>query len=89
MSNGRLPKNFPTRKLKKIIKDKGFELENTDGSHANYSKNGCPYVITIPLHPTVSIGVLSNTLKIMDIDRDEFFEIIRKKKKQRIRKREK
>jgi len=49
-----LPKKYPSLTLsevKQILKFRGFELANTTGSHAQYSKtvNGVSYKVTVDL----------------------------------------
>lgn len=89
MSNCKLPATFQSNKLIKIISEKGFRLEGSTGSHSNYCKEGHPNVVTIKVNSEIPRGTLINILKQAGISRDEFCDLITKKKKRKIKKRKK
>ena len=88
MSKCKFPPTYPSKKLIKIVVDRGFTLESTDGSHSNYSKEDHPNVVTIKINEKdIPQGTYKNILKQAGISREEFCDIITKKKKVRYRKR--
>lgn len=69
---------FKWQEVEKFLLHVGCEFKRQSGSHRIYKKTGVIKLITIPVHKEVSIGVISQTLKNLNIDRSEFLEVVKK-----------
>ncbi len=57
-----------------LCREFGFFITSQKGSHVKLRKNVAGIVITtiIPLHKEMSLGTLHKTLKLAEVDMDEF-----------------
>lgn len=78
----RLPSIHP-RKLNRALAKIGWYKERQQGSEYIKYKDGHPHPITIPYHGSKALkrGTLQAILKAADINREEFFELLRRKTK--------
>ncbi len=56
----------------------GFRHERTSGSHYVLKKDGCRYLLSIPMHKgkTVGIGLLKSQIEAAGLTVDSFLELL-------------
>lgn len=74
--------NVPSVKAKdfiKVIKKLGFYLDRQKGSHAIY-KDDKKHRVVVPIHSgkDLKTGTLNGMITDLDIERETFFELLRK-----------
>jgi predicted RNA binding protein YcfA (HicA-like mRNA interferase family) len=60
----------------RILKQLGFELYRTRGSHQVWVKSGNVMHVTLPMNRSIPVGTLSSIIRQMGITRDQFLELL-------------
>jgi len=57
----------------RLLEAKGWELKRITGSHHIYTKAGCPFRISVPVHGNspLKIGLQKHLMKLAGIDESE------------------
>jgi predicted RNA binding protein YcfA (HicA-like mRNA interferase family) len=76
----KLPRNVSGRKLVKILKKAGFREDRTEGSHV-FLKHSDGRAVTVPLHPEIGPGLMSDIMNELKLTREEFLDLLRDPKK--------
>lgn len=64
--------------LEKLFCSCGFRFARQEGSHRSYVKDGIARPVVIPTYKEVPVFIIRNNLKTAGIDRDQYFELLRK-----------
>ena len=72
----RLPSARP-RQVLRALQKAGWEIHRRRGSHVSLRKEGCPYVVTIPMHAReMPRGTLMDIVKDAGLTPEEFAELL-------------
>jgi predicted RNA binding protein YcfA (HicA-like mRNA interferase family) len=72
----RLPSLTPRRVLRALEKA-GWEIHRRRGSHVSLRKEGCPYVLTVPMHTReMPRGTLIEIIKDAGLTPEEFARLL-------------
>ncbi|OGZ35628.1 MAG: hypothetical protein A3I88_00700 [Candidatus Portnoybacteria bacterium RIFCSPLOWO2_12_FULL_39_9] len=75
-----MPKITPLdyKKLVKIFETEGFKIIRQKGDHIILTKTGTPRPIVIPMYKEVPVFVIRNNLRVAEITRERYFELLKK-----------
>ncbi len=72
----RLPSVRP-RQVLRALQRAGWEIYRTRGSHVSLRKEGCPYVVTVPMHTReMPKGTLTDIIKDAGLTPEEFADLL-------------
>jgi len=72
----RLPSLTP-RQVLRALEKAGWEIHRTRGSHVSLRKEGCPYVVIIPMHTReMPRGTLMDIIKDAGLTPEEFARLL-------------
>jgi predicted RNA binding protein YcfA (HicA-like mRNA interferase family) len=72
----RLPSLTP-RQVLRALQRAGWETHRTRGSHVSVRKEGCPYVVTVPMHARdMPRGTLMDIIKDAGLTPQEFADLL-------------
>ena len=72
----RLPSLMP-RQVLRALEKAGWEIHRRRGSHVSLRKEGCPYVVTVPMHSReMPRGTLVDIIKDAGLTPEEFADLL-------------
>jgi len=72
----RLPSLTP-RQVLRAIEKAGWEIHRRRGSHVSLHKEGCPYVVTVPMHTReMPRGTLMDIIEDAGLTPEEFADLL-------------
>jgi predicted RNA binding protein YcfA (HicA-like mRNA interferase family) len=72
----RLPSVTP-RRLLRALQKAGWQIHRRRGSHVSLRKEGCPYVVVVPMHPRdMPRGTLMDIIKDAGLTPEEFARLL-------------
>lgn len=67
---------LPYRKVEKVLKELGWELNRQTGSHAIFNHSTFSFIIVVPKHKMVKKGVIKSIINDLGITQEEFYKLI-------------
>jgi len=76
----KLPRNLSGKELINKFGKAGFLPQDTDGSHV-YLRHPNGKAVTVPLHPEIGPGLMTDIMNELGLTRKEFLELLQDPKK--------